>query len=203
MNRDQLLERIREICYNEDDIFTLDEWSSMTVPELRTVVALLDDGGAEVIANASSSPRTRSHRGACFLIDGLMRWIRSNPTNPRTRRPITPRQREIIENAYRRSRRSSRVRTPTNLHIPDAGATATANPPSPPQAPRTQSSTTQYFTSVIGAGSRTSSSTRQRFDGRTVVNVNGQRRTVDGATLTIVSTRENGRDSYTITIQYQ
>jgi len=103
MNRAQLLKRIRDICYNDDqDIISLDSWDSLTVPQLRTVVSLIDDGGAEMISARSSTSRTRSQKGSCFMLKSLVEWIQVNPTNPRTRRSITPRQREIIEDAYRR-----------------------------------------------------------------------------------------------------
>ena len=106
-----MLERIRDICYNDDeDTFTLSQWESLSVPELRTVVALIDDGGADIISASLASPNTRSRKGNCFLLVSLVRWIRENPTNPRTRRPITPRQREIIEAAYKRL--VKRVTTP-------------------------------------------------------------------------------------------
>jgi hypothetical protein len=204
--------RIRQICYNDqEDIFTLDEWESLTVPELRTVVALMDDGGAELISNSSNatSPR-RTRRGTCFLLEGLVRWIRQNATNPRTRRPITPRQRQIIENAYRRTR-APRPRPPNNpLQIPESEDAPGGDPFSPPQAPRTQRST-QFFNTVQGAGGgggrtastiRMSSTTRQQLNGRTIININGQRHTAQQATLSVTRARVHGQDSFIVTIEY-
>lgn len=212
MDRASLLQRIHEICFNDQDSITLDDWSSLTVPELRTVIALIDDGGAEEIMNASPSPRTRARRGNCFLLEGLARWVRSNPTNPRTRRPITARQRDVIENAYRRQRQLRRRPLPpfNPSIIPDMEATGDMPPPPTPQAPRVRPGTAPRFFTPVGeytlAGRRNSrgvgTATRQRFDGRTIVNVNGRRLTVDGATLSIARTRQNGRDSYVITLDY-
>jgi hypothetical protein len=100
MNKQELLQRIGEICYNAEDTFSLDEWSSVTVAQLRTVVALLDDGGArEIVGNASP----RQIRGHCFLLEGLMTYLGDpRATNPHTRRPITERQRDLVRNAYMR-----------------------------------------------------------------------------------------------------
>ncbi len=205
MNRDQLLQRMREICYNDDeDVITMAEWESLTVDELRTVVALLDDGGAELIANATTSRRTR--RGSCYLLRGLWQWISERGTNPRTRQPITSRQRAVVARAYRRLTGSTHV--PNNN---DPSATQNTEVPlfSPLHAPRTQSSP-QFFSSVQGTGRRRPvlqalhrdlSRRQQHFDGRTIIRINGQRlTTADSVTLSVTRARVDGRDAFTMTI---
>lgn len=251
MNRDELLTRIRDTCFNDEDIFSLDEWSSLTLPELRTVVALLEDGGAEIIANAA--PRTRaSTRGSCFLLEGLARWVRSNPTNPRTREPLTDRQRALIASAYRRltgqdlqvRSSGSEVRSyvsgpvwrgrwrvpvarrhnqstrpaPRNLAIPIPLPNPTrpneipdTEPLPAPRAPRVSSSMPRFFPRTAATATNSAGATREaapttfhlNTNGRTLINVNGRQLTADaGATVSITRSRSNGRDAYTITIQY-
>lgn len=127
-NRQSLLKRILAICYNSGDIFTLDEWSALTIEQLRTVVALLDDGGADEIIKKRHRSQTRGH---CYLLEELVRYLREHPhaTNPHTRRPITARQREIIQHAYQRATgRMLRIPVdPTSLKVFDF----TDSPPPP------------------------------------------------------------------------
>ena len=247
MNREELLQRIREICYNSDeDIFRLDEWSSLNVQELRTVVGILDNGGAAMIFD-NIPPRVRGH---CYLLRHLVRHLQMNPSanNPHTGRPITPRQREIIENAYfritgqranirpsiqtapapqaRRSRPPRIVAPPNNNRataIPESGNGAAVTP----QAPRIPGSAaanmffpprrmqelipesgggggppTQTQRPVAARDPSIGSEMRQQFQGTTIINVNGQRHTAIGAVLSIVRRRINGRDEFTINIEY-
>jgi hypothetical protein len=100
MNKEQLLQRIQEICYNTEDAITLDDWTSLCYEELRAVVTLLDNGGAAMITDATPS----NGRGHCFLLGRLAEYLQQNPsaTNPITRRPVTQRQRDLVQAAYRR-----------------------------------------------------------------------------------------------------
>jgi hypothetical protein len=118
MNRDELLERISEICYNSEDVFTFDEWSSMTVEQLRTVVALLANGGAEQIIDKQAIYRGEK-LGHCYLLEGLVLYAQNpNAVNPHTNRLLTQRQRRLIEDADRR-RRSPFV-VPAAANVPYA-----------------------------------------------------------------------------------
>jgi hypothetical protein len=100
MNKEQLLQRIQEICYNTEDAITLDDWASLTYQQLRAVVTLLDNGGAAMITDATPS----NGRGHCFILKNLATYLQRNPsaTNPITRRPVTQTQRDLVQAAYRR-----------------------------------------------------------------------------------------------------
>jgi hypothetical protein len=106
MNRAEILARLRTICYNDADPMTLDGWQTdaaaqaLTTEQLRTILTILDDGGAEFVSDMVGNDT----RGHCFMLDALARYLRLNPTarNPLTGRIITPRQRRDIFDAYAR-----------------------------------------------------------------------------------------------------
>ena len=64
MNRFEILERLQELCYHPEDVFDNEEWSSMTLEQLRTIAAIFEDGGIEFIndvveATYPTPPRQR------------------------------------------------------------------------------------------------------------------------------------------------
>ena len=104
LNREQLLQKINDICIDPIDAISLDDWNSLSLDQLRTVVALLTDGDFTAMYIPYARRRTRSRRGHCFLIEGLVQHLLRNPnmTNPMTGRPITERQRRLVNSAYHR-----------------------------------------------------------------------------------------------------
>lgn len=175
MNKEQLLNRIREMCINTEDIFTMDDWSTLTYQELRTVVTLLDNGGVAMITELTPS----SQKSQCFLLEQLARYVRLNPSR------FSQTQRRNIKTAYRRNRSALRSALIPESEVPPN------HPPPPPPLPVSTSSTG-------GGGGRV-----MRFGPGTVLQINGVRRTTAGSgTLSITTTRSGGRDRSVIIINY-
>lgn len=103
MNRDQLRDRIRSICSNPSDLFTLDAWNTMTVEQLATVVALLPIG-VRAIDEMRVPPPRNQRQGTCYLMENLVWYLRNqrNPVHPHTRQRITRRQVTLVYEAYKR-----------------------------------------------------------------------------------------------------
>lgn len=101
-SKDALVARLTATCYNStQDYISAEEWSSLTVRQLRTIVGILEDGGIQVIAR-SASPGAPSGKAHCFLLQHLVEWIQRNPTHPITRQPLTENQIRLIHEAHRR-----------------------------------------------------------------------------------------------------
>lgn len=105
-SQNELLARLRGICANDRDLITLDDFQTLTVEQLRTVVALAADGGIEAITGDPVLSDNRAPRH-CYLIQTLVDYLTfpgnvANPRHPVTRRPIGHRQRQLIFDAYRR-----------------------------------------------------------------------------------------------------
>ena len=103
MNRDQLRDRIRSICSNPSDLFSMDAWNSMTFEQLATVVALLPIGVRAIDEMRVPQPRNQ-RQGACYLMENLIWYLRNqgNPVHPHTRQRITRRQVALVIDAYKR-----------------------------------------------------------------------------------------------------
>jgi hypothetical protein len=108
-SRQELLDRLRDLCYNAEDPITLDAWEEMNVNQLRTIVALLDNEGVHFFRETQQPP-TQGLRGHCFLMESIITYINTPrqgplgtilpPVHPVTRRVITPRQQQLIRDAY-------------------------------------------------------------------------------------------------------
>lgn len=98
-----LIDRIRSICNNGRDIFTLDNWDDMTFEQLVTVLAVLPTQ-VKVIDEMTRPRRANEQKGTCYMMEQLVWHLISvpNPTHPNTRRRITKRQVGLVIEAYKR-----------------------------------------------------------------------------------------------------
>jgi hypothetical protein len=107
LTRNELIQRLRIICYNHEDPFTLDEWDRANVEQLRTIVTILGKSRIDVVDEMArvGTPEKRH----CFLLEHLTQHLlrrlpagssHTNPLNPNQK--ITARQRTLVLQAYKR-----------------------------------------------------------------------------------------------------
>lgn len=103
MSKASLIRLAQAICFNDDqEPFSLDKWSELTVVQLRAVVVL---GNSQMVQLLPQRSRSSHAKGHCFALDGLVAYLRANPSNainPLNNRKITRGQRSAIYEAYRR-----------------------------------------------------------------------------------------------------
>ena len=101
MSKASLIKRAQKICYNNEiEPFSLDKWNELTVQQLRAIVVLGNSQMVEMI-----NQHQKNTKGHCFAIDGLVSYLRANPSNainPLNKRKITRGQRSAIYGAYHR-----------------------------------------------------------------------------------------------------
>jgi hypothetical protein len=91
MTKPELLQLIRELCYNEEDPITMESFEEMTVEELRTIVRLLDDGGVDFFSErAQMLPPYIHQKSHCMLLASIKLWLESKLQRFPNRMPKHP-----------------------------------------------------------------------------------------------------------------
>lgn len=107
LTKPQLLALVKDLCFNDDvEPIALDEWDSMSVAQLRTIVRLLDNGGVDFFKRRSSATASQGQQRAhCFLLQNIQAYLqewrrryatRRPPVHPTTRVPLTPTQVDLL-----------------------------------------------------------------------------------------------------------
>lgn len=106
MNKEELIRRIQRICTNDQmDMMSQENWDAevLTVEQLRTIVSLLNDGTIQQIVE-DGRLRGRREDNTCFFLEDIVRYLDTSvgQRNPINGRVISPRQRQLLIDAYQR-----------------------------------------------------------------------------------------------------
>ncbi len=107
--KELLLARLRAICYLEEETISDKPWARLTIPQLETVVGLLDNGGVHFFGRTDETPD--GAHGHCYLLQNIVTWIhtfrrtygnRRLPRNPNSGENLTQNQVDLLLEAARR-----------------------------------------------------------------------------------------------------
>jgi hypothetical protein len=104
MTKPELLEMIRDICYNDDDPITFEDFADMTVDQLRSIVRILDNGGVDFFSQRTRKLQGNHQKFHCILLESIRQWLemelhrfpRRLPKHPVTGKHLTPSQIDAI-----------------------------------------------------------------------------------------------------------
>lgn len=115
--RQKLLERLEKLCYNSEDVLTLEMWKDMPTKQLRSVVDILTNAEVEMVTSMKEGDQQKGH---CFLIENLIDIISRNHSNPK--HPITRGKLDLFRiiwtyNGWVKATNPSYTNTDAGLHV--------------------------------------------------------------------------------------
>lgn len=154
LTKAKTLKLLKDLCFQTTDAITLETFKSLTLNELRTIVALAVD----VEHDLDNAEALKFSRRRCFTAASLYELIKTRQQEPSTRRPLRPREIDHIKKMYKKyvelKQESGEELSPEEQQIVGAVAkeqqVVGAGPEEPPLGILTRTQVLTYLNTHLG-----------------------------------------------------